>query len=234
MQRQTALFAILCFAAAAGPALAQQDAAPVPVQQSSYHVPIFSNDYLTVLRVYIPGGRTTDYHIHSHDQLCVVVEDYPPEAYSQELGKPPGQPRGAVLGDVSFIGYFGRDYTHRAINPGTLPRHSVCAELEGGDAFGFAPATRDVPGYSPLLDNARLRAWKLSLEPGQDLSTITQGAPGLRIVVRGGEIAEIRADGRERAMMLQPGQFFWQQEGAVRGLRNIGTSTVELVELELK
>lgn len=215
------------------PAQAQEAPSAVPVQQSNYHVPSFSNDYLTVLRVYIPAQRTTDYHIHQYDQLCVVVEDYPPEAYSQALGGPPGQPRAAQRGDISFIDYFGRDYTHRAINPGTLPRHSVCVELKGGDAFGLSPASRDVSGYEQVVDNERLRAWRVKLEPGQAADEISQGAPGLRIVVRGGEIVEVLPDGRERSMMLRMGDFFWQDAGTVRALRNTGPTMVELIEFEL-
>lgn len=234
MQRTLSCCAAALCIALVSPASAQDNAPPVPVAQSSYHVPSFRNERLTVLRVYIPAGRTTDYHIHNHDQLCVVVEDYPPEAYSQALGEPPGQPRGAARGDVSFIAYHGREYTHRAVNPGTLPRHSVCAELNGADAFGLAAAERNVPGYVQVIDNGRLRAWRLVVEPGDTVPAISQGAPGLRIVVRGGEIAEILPSERERPMMLRMGDFYWQEAGSERAVRNIGRTAVEIIELELK
>ncbi len=235
MQRLLAVCITLCSLTLANTAATQETAPPViPVDQSSYHVPSFRNEYLTVLRVYIPGKRTTDYHTHSHDQLCVVVEDYPPEAYSQPLGGPPGQPRGAARGEASFIAYFNKHYTHRALNPGALPRHSVCTELVGPKPFGFTAATRNVPGYTQLIDNERMRVWRVILEPGQSVPAITQGAPGMRIVVKGGEIAEVLPDRRERSMMLGLGEFYWQETGATRALRNIGTTTVELVEFELR
>src|ERR1700730_11058143 len=82
-------------------ALAADEAdAPVPVQSASYHVPLFRNEYVTFLRVYIPAHRETNYHIHNHDLITVVVEEHPPEAYSQKLGADSGHPRGAVLGQV--------------------------------------------------------------------------------------------------------------------------------------
>ncbi len=215
-------------------AAAQDEGPPRPVQTSSYHIPVFRNEYVMILRVNIPAGRTTDYHIHSNDQVCVVVEDYPPEAYSQPLGGPPGQPRGAALGEVSYVSYFNKPLTHRAINPGTLARHSVCAEVESPKPYGFKPATRDVPGYKQVLDNDRVRAWQLVLKPGQAVPAITQNAPGLRVIVKGGELAEAAPDKRERGMMLRSGDFYWQEAGATRAVRNIGTTPVELVEFEFK
>lgn len=239
MRYQPSVAAAICslacaLAAAAAAAAAADEGPPRPIEQSAYHVPVIRNEYVLVLRVNIPAKRTTDYHIHSHDQVCVVVEDYPPEAYSQVLGGPPGAPRGAALGEVSFIGYSSKPLTHRAINPGTLARHSLCTELSGPKPHGFSPAARDVAGYTQLLDNERVRAWRLVLEPGQTAAAITQKSPGLRVVVRNGEIAEIVPGKRDRPMMLRQGDFYWQDSGVTRALRNIGTTRVELVEFEYK
>ena len=38
----------------------------------------------------------------------------------------------------------------------------------------------------PVFSNG----WKLALEPGQSVGPITQSAPGLRVIIDGGEIAE--------------------------------------------
>jgi hypothetical protein len=48
----------------------------------------------------------------------------------------------------------------------------------------------EVPGYVQIMDNDRVRGWRLVLEPGQSASTIRQTAPGIRIVVDGGELVE--------------------------------------------
>ena len=91
-----------------------------------------------------------------------------------------------------------------------------------------------MPGYAQVLDNDRVRAWKLTLEPGQTSGVITQKAPGLRIVVDGGEIAEIVPGEPDRGQMLRLGDFYWQEPGTTRAIRNIGTTRIELVEFELK
>jgi hypothetical protein len=206
----------------------------VPMVDTSYHVPAFTNAYVTVFRIDIPGGRTSDYHVHDHDMTCVTTDEYPPEAYSQPLGGPPGKPRKASLGEVSYASYFGRPMTHRAVNAGTLPMRSICSLLVAAAPYGFQPETRPAPAYSQVLDNARVRAWRLVLEPGQTAPTITTAAPGLRVVIGAGEIVEILPDGRQRGMNLRQGEFTWQEAGASRGIRNIGNTRVELVEFEFK
>jgi hypothetical protein len=226
------LFAALMFACA-GVALAQEEGPPVPVDQASYHVPIFRNQYITALRVNIPGGRSSDYHIHSHDQVCVVVDNYPPEAYSEPLGGPPAAPRGAVLGETTYINYAAKPVTHRAVNPGTLPRHSICAELLGSKPYGFTPAARNA-SYTPIFNTPRARAWRLVLEPGQIAPAVNQEAPGLRVVVRGGEIADVSPGKRDRSIMLLQGNLFWQNAGASRAVRNTGATRIEIVEFEFK
>ncbi len=34
----------------------------VPVERAPFHVPAFKNEYVTMLNVYIPPGRTASYH----------------------------------------------------------------------------------------------------------------------------------------------------------------------------
>ena len=75
--------------------------------------------------------------------------------------------------------------------------------------------------------------WRLALQPGQSVGRITQTAPGLRIVVEGGELLEIQA-GSEQNMVLKVGEYQWQDAGVTRSVRNVGNSPIEIVELELK
>ena len=38
----------------------------------------------------------------------------------------------------------------------------------------------------------------------------------------------------DRGMSLKLGEFYWQEPGATRAVRNIGTTRINLVEIELK
>jgi hypothetical protein len=206
----------------------------VPMEVTSYHVPVVRNEFVTIFRIDIPPGRSSGYHIHDRDQVCTVVEDYPPEAYSQPLGGPPGKPRQAARGEVSYVAYFGKPMSHRAINAGVIPNHSICAVLSSAQTYGYTVGARNSTTYSQLLDNNRVRAWRLQLQPGQSAPPITQQAPALRVIIVGGEIVEVLPDRRERGMAIRTGEFYWKDAGATRGLRNIGTTPIEMVEIEFK
>ena len=98
----------------------------------------------------------------------------------------------------------------------------------------FTPSTRNVPGFTQVMDNERVRGWRVALDPGQATGQITQTAPGIRIVVSGGEVAEIVPGVADRGWYLGDGQYFWQDPGVTRSIRNIGTTPVEFLEFELK
>ncbi len=84
------------------------------------------------------------------------------------------------------------------------------------------------------MDNERVRGWRLVLEPGQSVAAIVQEAPGIRIVVSGGELVESVPGQADRGMSVKLGEFYWQAPGVRRAVRNIGTTRIELVEFELK
>ena len=117
-----------------------------------------------------------------------------------------------------------------------MARHSTTFVITLRDAQPgrFSPGLREGAGYTQIIDNERVRAWRLVLEPGQTAAAITQNAPGLRVIIDGGEIAEIAPGEPDRGMALRLGDFYWQEPGAARAVRNIGTTRVELVEFELK
>jgi hypothetical protein len=214
------------------PAAAQDEGPAVPVDKAAYHVPVFRNDYLTLLRVNIPSRRSAGYHIHSKDQVSVLIEEA--DQSGQVLAEQPTPPRRTPRGNVSYTAYSKKAMTHRVNNVGPTAFHNIVVALADTQPGRFMPAARDVAGYTQVLDNERVRAWRLVLEPGQSAAAITQSAPGLRIVIDGGEIAESVAGAGDRGMALRLGDFYWQEPGATRSVRNIGASRIELVEIELK
>jgi len=54
------------------------------------------------------------------------------------------------------------------------------------------------------------------------------------VINDGGEIAAIVSGQLDRGLALRPGDFYWQEPGTTRGIRNIGTTRIEIAELELK
>src|SRR5262245_47495104 len=102
--------ASLLVCAFALPVAAQDEGPPVPVDKAAYHVPVFRNEYLTVLRVNIPSQRSAGYHIHSKDQISVLVEEA--DQSGQVLGEQPTPPRRTPRGNVTFTAYSKKSMTH--------------------------------------------------------------------------------------------------------------------------
>jgi hypothetical protein len=215
-------------------AFGQNTEAPVvaPVQKAPFHLTVLSNEFVSLLNATIPPGRTAAYHRHELDTVLVIVETA--RVKNQVLGGEPVEgklPQGAV----SYGSYASKPLSHQLTNVDTNPLHIVGFEIVYPEARRFSPSTRaDVPAYQSVLDNDRVRGWRLVLEPGQSVPTITTKAPGVRIVVRGGELVETEPGQQDRGMSLRPADVMWQEANVTRALQNAGTTSIELVEFELK
>ena len=227
----TAMVALVC--AFAGPALAQKEA-PVPILKAPYHLPVFKNEYVTLLNIYVPPGRNTGYHIHTGDSVSVNIEEA--DMTNQDFGTPqPGPPQRSQRGRPNYADYRKQSRTHKASNVGTTPFHNISFIFNSPDSGHLMPSSRaGAPDYQQVMDNDRVRGWRLVLEPGQSAGIITQTAPGIRIVLNGGEIVESTVGQPDRAMNPKLGEFYWQDPGMSRVVRNIGSTRVELLEFELK
>jgi hypothetical protein len=215
------------------PAMAQEERA-VPIEQAPYHLPVFTNEYVTLLNIYVPPQRNTGYHTHSMDSVSVNIEDA--DMTNQDLGAPqPGPAQRGQRGRATFAEYSKRGpRSHKATNVGATPFHNVSMIFRAAPGR-FKPSSRaGVPGYEQILDNERVRGWRLVLEPGRSVAAITQEAPGIRIVIGGGELVESVPGQPERSMSLKLGEFYWQDRGVTRAIRNSGTTRLEVVEFELK
>ena len=139
-----------------------------------------------------------------------------------------------VTGAVNVVTYSTSPGTHRMMNVGSDGVHLVGVELLP-TSRRFTPSSRAaVPPYELVLDQDRVRAWHLVLAPGASSSAIAQTAPGLRVTVVGGVLLETANGGSAQRRELRPGDIAWQPPGTTRALVNVGTSRVELVELELR
>jgi quercetin dioxygenase-like cupin family protein len=223
------------------PAVAEEQV-PVPVEKASYHWPVFRNDQVMVLRVHFLPGQTTNFHIHSLDQISVVITG---GGNTNEIyGQPPGQPKAKGEGEgkakgkgrvaATFTAYSKKALIHRSTNNGTTPFLNIVVALVQPKPGTFSPQPREVAGYTQLFDNERARAWELMLQAGETAGVIHQTAPGMRIALDRGEIAEIVSGARDRALVLNPGDFYWQDPNATRAVRNTGTTPIRLIEFELK
>jgi hypothetical protein len=205
----------------------------VPVEKAAFHVPVFQNEYVTVLNVFIPPNRASGYHRHSLDSVGVLLADA--ERTGQPLGEKLVVAARRPRGSVNFSYYSKKENIHNVATTGSTSFHNLVIEFMYPEPGKFTAGSRaDAAGYTQILDNPRVRGWRLVLEAGQSVPAITQSAPGIRIVVDGGEIVESVPGQPERGMAPKYGEFYWQEAGTTRAVRNNGMTRIEFVEFEFK
>ncbi|MED5535989.1 MAG: hypothetical protein VX690_09895 [Pseudomonadota bacterium] len=225
--------------ALAQPSSAQLEDNPVPMDKAPFHVPVFSNDYITLLRINIPPGRDTGFHTHYADSVSVnlspALRTNQPYGSSEVSAPAVGEP---VPGRASFNNVTKNgSYTHKADNVGSTPFHNVSFILKDRSMWMNGPAVSNrsgVSGYTQIMDNERIRAWRVVLAPGEATGQHTQTAPGLRVYIRGGVMDEIVPGSASRGMAPYEGGFIWQDAGQTRAVKNTGSTIIEFVEFELK
>lgn len=233
--KSTGAFGFCLLLAASTFAFAEQSAGDpvVPVEHASFHQLVFADEDIAILNNLYPPNGDSGFHTHYRDLFAVIVQ--PAQSSGQGLGKPltasPMYPAGFAT--YSAVGAESR--THRVVNGDKGEFQIIVVELRRAEPLGTASSSReDAPQYEQIFDNPRMRAWRLILAPGQSAPSISQANKGVRVVVRGGLLTTITPGMQDQNLALQPGDFAVQPVGATRALKNGGTETIELVELELK
>ena len=235
-QFQLPLFFMLAFALMQS-AFSQLEDQPVAMDKAPFHVPVFSNDYVTMLRINIPPGRDTGFHTHYFDSVSVNLSPAlrTSQFYesSEVIGPLSSEP---VPGRTSFNNVTENGtYTHKAVNTGPTSFRNTSFILKDRSEGGPRVSDRsDIDGYTQIIDNNRIRAWRVILVPGEAVAQLTQTAPGLRVYVRGGVLDELAPGSAARGMAPYSGEFVWQDAGQTREVINTGSTIVEFVEFEFK
>jgi len=94
-----------------------QDEGPVPpIEKAPYHLPLFKNEYVTVLKINLPPHRNTGFRIHTTGSVSVNIEEA--EMANQLPGEKP-TPRVPSAGRPNFTAYSRQGpRTHKASNMG--------------------------------------------------------------------------------------------------------------------
>lgn len=210
------------------PASAQS---PVPIEKEPRHRLKFENQYVRVFYVFIPPGDTSLFHTHVNDGLSVRLADA--RIRDEALG---GAPEDTPLkrGGVSF-GYRPIPLTHKVSNIGSTPFRNMFVEVLPSAAMSFdASSLADVAGHTLVLENERVRVFRLALAPGQSTDLHTHALRCLGVAVSEGRIA-VEVPGKKiRTVKFRPGDTRWHEGGTKHSLRNIGSAPFEAVDIELK
>jgi hypothetical protein len=210
-------------------AAAEEQPTVVPVTRAPFHLFTFQDENMSLENVALPAGRTTTYHSHNQDLFFVITDGA--KIKNQPLGKDPVD-IDFKLGNVYFAWYTKTPGTHQIINVDNKPMRLLGLGIVHPEPGLFTPSTRPAK-YEVVMDNERVRAWRLRLSPGEAAPTVKQTAPGARIVVAGGDVVEKRPGKPDQPLVLRNHDFM-ALPAEERDLENIGATPVEIVEVELK
>ena len=214
------------------PAWADEAGKPsvVHVKKAAFHLFTFEDENMSLENVTLPAGKSTRYH--SHDQDLVFVITAGARITNQVLGKEPVELE-FKQGEVRFAGYTKTPGVHQIINiEKDKTMQLLAVAIVYPEPGRYTVSTRPAK-YEVALDNDRVRAWRIKLNPGESAPAIRQTAPGARFVVAGGMVAEKRPGHPDQPMVLKNHDFM-AMPADERGIENIGNSAIELVEIELK
>ena len=131
------------------------------------------------------------------------------------------------VGEVLFTNYAKQPVVHQVVNVGSSDFRIMGFEMFDFSPGRFSPLARPEP-YVSVMDNHRVQAWRLILRPGEAAPPMLQAAPGVRIVVQGGELVEGMQGKPDHKLNLKYGDFAWQDAGPTRTMRTRGNRSSSL------
>lgn len=205
-----------------------------PVECASFHQFVFADEDFSVLNNLYPPGGDSGFHAHYRDVFYVVIQPGQGTSVQNLGGELVAGPK-VAMGTATFGDLGGESRVHRVVNSDESIAQFIVVELRRTEPKGKLVSSREASQrYTQIVDNPRLRAWRLILEPGQYTASVSQVGKGIRIVVRGGMLSTSSPGIPDQVLVLRSGDFSIQSPGFTRALTNTGTETIELVEMELK
>ncbi len=178
------------------------NAVGVPVDQEIHHIPVFDNDRVRVYEVQLAPGESTDFHIHTVDQLSLVLAA--PEGSNQIPGEAP-VPQSAPTGTLIYSPYSRiGPFTHKIAAGQSGKVHVLGIALKGpngGESKERMQLPSDIPFTFPQGS-----AINLALAPGESRAL----PAGLAIALAEGQLAEQERQSTEQE--VRPGSHWWLTE----------------------
>jgi len=202
--------------------------APVEISGEAHHHPKFENEFVRIWDVTVPAGEATLWHVHRNDNVVVTLGD---ASLRIENATAPATEAQWKFGEVRFA---KATYVHRAMNVGTTPFHNLTIELLKSPAFlaDLSNLPKEA-GRDPILENDRVRVYRLSLAPGESIAMHTHPLPGVVVTITAAEI-EVTADGKSVTHPVKSNDVSWRAGGVTHSIRNVGQTRFEALDIELK
>lgn len=201
----------------------------VPVDQEPHHHIVFQNKYVRIFDAIVPPGDQTLLHKHTFDNVFVVASG------GKGTVEVPGKPLKHIAPVVGVAGYSKAPLTHRVGNVGTTPLRFIVAEVLAASGSKGTPAVLDaLPGYKLVLENDRVKVYRVSLEPNQSTGPSPRTLPWLRVSVSQSTISVQDAGRSTQKLETKPGDYRWYGGATNQSLKNVGATPYKAIEIEWK
>jgi hypothetical protein len=212
--------------------LAQSQPVVVPVEQEPRHWVVFQNKYTRIYDCLIPLGDITLFHTHSFDSVSVTVSGG--RRIAEILGGAATE-ADVPLGNIGFAKATNAPYTHRLTNTGSTPLRFVVPEILASAPSPGTPAALDaIPGHKLVLENDRVKVYRVSIEPKETTGIRSRTLPWLRISISQTMLLTHEPGKPSKTLQTRPGDFRWYEGGTTDSLENIGSTKYEAAEIEWK
>lgn len=203
---------------------------PVPVEEEPLHKVELQNSAVTVMRLILPPGQYTQYHIHTHDRVAIQLSST--STTQQEWKKPEGKPSEVKPGEFSAMTLEGASYTHRVHNVGKQPYEVLDIE------FSQRPETPS-PDIAAAVaaENPSARVYNWVLPPGATAKAHKHVRPYVIVSVTALNLQMSSPDGQTASRAVDAGSFRYVDVppgGITHTLANIGPTSGQIIEVELK
>lgn len=200
---------------------------PVEISGEPRHHPKFENEYVKIWDVTVRAGDATLWHAHRNDNVVVGLG---PDAKLriETVGRDPVE----TLWKFGEVRFTKATYVHRAMNAGSSDFRNFTIELLKGPT---GAVLAKVPGREPVLENERVRVFRVTLDPGQTLPMHTHEVPGLALTLSGADL-EVTTQGKATPdRVTRPtADVGWRAGAVTHSIKNVGKTRFEGVDIEFK
>jgi quercetin dioxygenase-like cupin family protein len=204
---------------------------PVPVRDEPYHKVILENDYVRVIDVQIPPGKTTLYHVH--DIASVIVYLTQSTNVSQSWGETALTPRQISPGESRYAAYDDKALTHRVTNTGAgLFRVLDIELLRPAPAVASFPTVHS-PLFQPGWTEKRVRSANIRLASGSRFALAANDCAHF-VAVTSGAMKTIAGPASGTPREIQAHDFLFVPPQTRFELIGASAERAEAVLLELK
>jgi quercetin dioxygenase-like cupin family protein len=219
----------LLFVAAAPLQSAVPMQSAVSVEKEPRHHVKFENQFVRVIDAAVAVNDATLFHTHALDNVPVCISGG--KLKTQLAGQ---QPTFSTLA-TGVVSFAKGGYTHQITNVGDTPLRFIDAEILASPKSSTKALPLDkVNGTTLILENDRVRIYRIVLEQGQATGLHTHKLSGLSVVVSKGKVAIISAKGKAQTTDFNVGDFRWHDGILAHSIKNVGAERFEMVDIEWK